>query len=81
MNTVQSTTEERENPVWSSLAVAERAIDHHLSAACDGDPRAGEIVTVAFSVRKTAELLSHVHPTQESLALLDRKVADLRSLL
>ena len=70
-----------ENPILTALAEAERAIDGYLVPACDGDDRAGKIVTRASLVKKTAELLRRVRPSPGDLVILTHGVSDLRKLV
>jgi hypothetical protein len=70
-----------EDPILTARAEAERAIDQYLIEACDGNARAGKIVTRASSVRRTADVLSQVRTSPGDLTILVRGLVELRSLL
>ena len=67
------------DPLLSATAEASRAVDCFLVDACDGNATAGKIVTIAMSVKKTAELLGRCRASAGDLAILNRRLTELRA--
>ena len=71
-----------EDPIATARAEAERAIDLYLVDACDGNARAGKIVTRATRVRETANLLSQTRlRSPGDMLILTRFISEMRSLV